>query len=67
MNTYIGSINNVLRSLIIYYIQILEENDEDITAAIAEGFDLLNVLRPLSARSLLAKLGRPSPKASRPP
>ena len=37
MNAYIGSINNVLRSLIIYYIQILDENDEDITAAIAEG------------------------------
>ena len=37
MNAYIGSINNVLRSLIIYYIQILDENEEDITAAIAEG------------------------------
>ena len=36
MNTYKRSINNVLRSLIIYYIQILDENDEDITAAIAD-------------------------------
>ena len=37
MNAYLRSINNVLRSLIIYYIQILDANDEDITVAIAEG------------------------------